>query len=743
MKKFYLFSWMVLLSLVFSTPVLAQGNVQEPEPIPESSTNQADTYPFPLLGFTETRLISPFDSTGIQVSFPEEWNFPSPGRLHVDYALAFYGDDYIPGQGLNGGILDVLVNGNTVASFALSQTGDYGADVTIPASALVSDRTDGRTQITFNLLSEESCVRDFDVDVVIKETSYLYLPHGSASPVVDLTLLPRPFYQASSLFERTALLVLPDKPSAAELQAAMDTAAGFGSLTSGGLALTLVTAGNMTTEQRNSENLILVGKAASLALISQVDVPLSAGNKTFDLENPDDGVLQMAVSPWNSARAVLVVSGNSDAGVVKAGQAVKYGTVLTAASADVSIVESYRTEASAPLAATDRTFLELGYEDRNMRSTGTNYANYEFYIPPGQSVAEDAYMELHYSHSAMLNFNTSGLTVTLNGRVISSVKFTEASAQVSKVQINLPPTAFIQGNNQLQIQVQLIPYDSCTDLTDFISSWASIFSDSKLHIPLVQDTSSGDESLNLSGFPENLALGDALGKVTFVLPVDDPESWKSAAAVAFKMGDQLDDALAQISVQFQDSLDESLLADQNVVLVGRPSQLPIVYGWNEILPAPFEQGSEVPYDPASRVVYRVMEGSEVGYIELFHSPWGTGKKAMLVSGNTANGVALAASAFSGGDLRGSLAGNFAIVSSGQIVSLDTRYPVSSELLDAQTSPAGEPAAALPATSSEIQRQNLAWMVPAVILITLLTVGVILFKLWPMLRKKRDENDKEE
>lgn len=733
MKKIYLLGWIVLLSLVLTTPVLAQSSTQEPEPTP-SPVAQEDTYTFPLLGFTETRLIGPFDSTGIQVSFPEEWTFPSDGLMHLEYSLSFFGNDYVPGQGLIGGVLDVDVNGTVVATFSLSQEGDYTGDIRIPASALISERTDGRMQITFNLISEESCVRDFDVNLVVKETSYLYLPHGLTSPQTDLTLLPRPFYQPSSLIERTAILVLPDNPSTAELQAGLDVSAGFGSLTGGDLLLNLVTFSNLTSEMVNSENLILVGKASSLSLINDLNLPAASNGSSYSLGTETDGILQMIVSPWNSSRAVLLVSGNSDEGVIKAGQAVKYGTILTTTNNNVSVVEMYRTEASAPLAATDRSFLELGYEDRTMRSTGTNYATYEFYIPPGQTVSSDSYLDLHFNHSALLSFDTSGISIILNGRVISSVKFSEETTQFTKVQINLPPSAFIQGTNELQIQVQIIPYDSCTDMTNFVSAWATIFNDSNLHLPLVADTGSIVETLNLSGFPENLALGAAQGNVVFILPENAPNIWKSAATVAFKMGDQLDAALSQINVQFENTLNLDELADRNVVLFGKPSQLPLVYDWSDSLPAPFEAGSEVPFDPASRIVYRIVEGSNVGYIELFTSPWGTDKTVMLVSGNTEDGVSLASSALAGGDFRGSLAGNFAIISSGQIISLDTRYPVSSELLDSQLNPIEETTAQN--QPAEVQKVNMTWMIPAIIVITVATVVLILIKLNQALKKSK-------
>jgi len=745
MKKRTLFGWMLVLSLLVSSPALAQITAQEPDPTAApvvTAAEQEDIYSFPIMGFTETRLIGPFDSTGIQVSFPEEWTYPNEARMHLEYSLAFFGQDYVAGQGLIGGVLDVEVNGTVVASFSLSQDGDFAADIRIPSSALVSDRTDGRMQFTFNLVSEESCVRDFDVNLVIKESSYLYLPHGVSSPVTDLTLLPRPFYQPSALFDRTALLVLPQDPSAAELQAVMDVSAGFGSLTGGSLLLTTVTADNLTNTQRSAENLVLVGKAASLNLIGDLDLPVAVSASKFALNDENDGILQMVVSPWNDERAVLVVSGNSDEGVIKAGQAVKYGTILTTTANDVAMVESYRTEASAPLAATDRTFLELGYEDRNMRSTGTNYAYYEFYIPPGQTVSADAYLDLFFSHSALLNFDNSGLTVILNGRVISSVQFGEGTTQLSQVQVSLPPSAFIQGTNELQIQVQLIPYDSCTDLTDFISAWATIFSDSSLHLPLVTDTTSAVDTLSLSAFPENLAVGDVQGNITFVVPRNAPQVWGTAAAVAFTMGDKLDDALSQVSVQFEDDLDLTELAANNVVLLGKPSQLPVIYDWSDSMPAPFSAGSEVPYDPASRIVYRVVEGSTVGYLELFSSPWANDKSVLLVSGNSEDGVALAGSALGGGDLRGSLAGNFAIVSSGQIVSLDSRYPIDSELLAAGGETAVEQPAAQSAQPSEVQKANRAWMLPAILLITLLTVAVILVKLLPVLKKKDKEEDED-
>ena len=80
MKKSIIGILVILLSLGIAAPALAESNMQDVEPTPESTSTpqpeDEDVYNFPLLGFTETRLIGPFDSTSVQVSFPEEWDIP-------------------------------------------------------------------------------------------------------------------------------------------------------------------------------------------------------------------------------------------------------------------------------------------------------------------------------------------------------------------------------------------------------------------------------------------------------------------------------------------------------------------------------------------------------------------------------------------------------------------------------------------------------------------------------------------
>ena len=60
-------------------------------------------------------------------------------------------------------------------------------------------------------------------------------------------------------------------------------------------------------------------------------MPAPLTNNAFNPQGmqTDDGILELAVSPWNNARSLLIVSGNTDAGVVKAAQALSNNNIQT------------------------------------------------------------------------------------------------------------------------------------------------------------------------------------------------------------------------------------------------------------------------------------------------------------------------------------------------------------------------------------------------------------------------------
>lgn len=682
MKRLLVF-YILLGSLMIAAPAFAEVKDQEPAPTVEPAALQSlENLSFTALGFTETRLIGPFDSTSLQVSFPEEWEFDQPGSLHLEFVLSIYGVDYIEGISQSGGVLNVSVNDYSLVSIPLNQIGDNALDIPLTQDVLISQRTDGRFDLSFDLFSQESCIRDIDVDVVIKETSYLKLPHSSTTPLTDLTFFPRPFFQPDSLYERRVFLVVPDNASDAELQAAMDVSAGLGNLTNGDLLVDLVVNSSLTTEIINSEHLVLVGKSGSIPMFAELNMPVKLVNGQFDYSEAgaEDGLVQEIVSPWNNTKAILIVSGNTDAGVIKSGQAIKSGEILAAGRNDVSFVQDYRPQKIVSTLGLDQSFGTLGYSDRTVTFAGTSSVYIDFYVPPQNLVSSDANLNLHFSHSSILSYDTSGMTILLNGRAINSIQFQEGNAQLTEVQIKLPPSAFLQGANQLLIQVRLVPIDNCSQVGFFNSTWATIFSDSTLHLPMVQDSGSKSQNINLAGYPEVMVSGQSLGSLTIILNKDDENSLKTASAIANDLGDNAGLYLNQIKIMDSKSIDQDGLTEENVMIIGRPGSIP------------------------------------------------------LVSANSDNGLTLAGSALTGGDFLGNLAGNFAIVSSGRIISLDTHFPVDSELLADKTPIAsGEE---LQPKQVQIPLEERKWMITVIVIVTILTLAVVVMVLLSALRKSK-------
>jgi hypothetical protein len=738
MKKLLVFSILLIILLIFA-PVYAEGKHQEPVPteIP-LVVKTPDVFKFSQLGFTETRLISPFDSTGLQFSFPEEWKFEQSGLLHLEYSLSIYGVDYVEGTSQIGGVLNISINNASLASIPLNKIGDNVVDISLSPKDLISQQTDGRLDISFDLISQESCTRNIDVDVIIRETSYLQLPYTSITPLVDLTLLPRPFFQPDSLFERKVILVVPDKASDAELQAAMDVSEGLGNLTNGTLVVDLVMYSNLTSEMINSEHLILIGKPGSIPMMAELDTPIKLVNSQFNYSaaGAEDGLIQEIVSPWNSIKAILIISGNSDAGVVKSGQAIKSGEILTAGQNNISFIQDYRAQNPATSLSLDQSFKDLGYDNRTITFAGNSSIYIDFYISPQQQVSSDAYLNLHFNNSSILQFDTSGMTILINGHAVNSIQFQASTAQLTEAQIKLPPSVFLQGPNQLLIQVRLAPINDCSQIEFSNSTWATIFNDSILHLPTVQSSVGQFQSINLADYPDAMVSGPSLGNLTFVLDKNNETSLKTASAIAFGLGNDAGNIMNQIKIMDANSVNPDELGKENVMIIGRPSGIPLIFDLKENLPAPFENGSEIPLDTVSRVVYRVLPGSDVGYLEMFVSPWNTERLALLVSANSDKGLNLAGSALTGGDFQGNLAGNFAIISSGKIIGLDTRFPVSSELLSKPNpTPGGE---GIPTGTSQNPLSDRNWMIPFIAVVSLLTFVVVIMVLIPALRKSKND-----
>lgn len=233
---------------------------------------------------------------------------------------------------------------------------------------------------------------------------------------------------------------------------------------------------------------------------------------------------------------------------------------------------------------------------------------------------------------------------------------------------------------------------------------------SRLHLPLSPIVEGASLLLDLSQYPAPFALDPLLGDLAFVLAPGDPVGWDTAAQIAFALGDAGAIRLADLTVAYGDSVPDEMRQARNLIIVGRPSKLPITSELAAALPAPFEVGNDLAIERNVQVAYHLQPGVNVGYLELLAAPWNSQRAILLVAGSTDEGLQWAGAALKLGRLRGQLTGNLAFVNGEQVVATDTRLAQSAQSLLSTAAPGSVIPVDISAGPPIVQRP--VWIVPA-------------------------------
>jgi hypothetical protein len=693
------------------------------------------------LGKTDVSLTGPFDSTTVTFGLPAEWKFTGDAKLDLSITTVLNAVGITDVQPY-GGTLQVSFNQVHVATLTLNKSETASEPITIPAAQLVSARADGLMELKFTLNSGISCLANQHMNVVVNPTTQITFQYEEQKPSTSLLNFPRPIIQ-STIYADTALVVIPDKPTAMELQSAMTVIAGLGNLSASTLGLDLVSVSKLTTEQKAGTNLIYVGKAASLTALADFDLPLKVQSGAFKFSDggQDNGVVEMINSPASVRNVILVVSGNTDAGTVKAAQAVSTGVFQQNTAPNLAIVEKIQDANATADTVTDQSFADLGYAERQFSTRGVNSSTYVFDIPSGKTLTTDAYLELAFAHSALLDYTSSGIVVLLNGQPIGSVRMSDVSAAqaINRVKIPIPPTVAIPGSNRIEVRANLEPLSNCTD-PNSRSLFIEIWPDSQFHLPFTATALNTQSIADLKAYPEPMIFDSTLATTAVIFQKNDYESWRAFAQVASYLGDRSNGSIYKLAVFFDDDLAAADLSKYNLIVVGQPSKSAIMEKLNSTLPVPFIAGSDITQTKFLQVTYQVPASVPVGYVELMPSPWNKEKVLIGAFGNKLAGVNWSISALVSAPLRSQLAGDFAVINETQVQTVDSRIvvpvanntPVVEAVATALATPQPQ-AAPVPTTS------RTPWLVPglvlAIIAIVLVLVIAIVSNLRNSMRKK--------
>lgn len=702
-------------------------------------TGEQAVVSFSQLGQDDLLMKGPYSFQQLRYSLPANWAFQGGAtlQLRITTNRVVNAIDAIPDGLYSGAEMSVTYNNQVIATLPL-RAGEETYDISIPESALLSVRDDGRQVLVLFLDAGVDCENPYNTTtVVVSSASQFVLPYIEQRPETDLTRLPFPIYQADSVFPVNSVIVVPDSPTTDEMQAALIVAAGFGRMTRNVDPFQLVPVSQLTQEDQTTSNLIFIGKASNLSVLSEATLPVPLKNGSFTRQEmqPDDGIVQMTFSPWNDGRSVLVVSGNSDAGVVKAAKAFSTGEIQTGNEQDLAIVADAKLSEAVQGSnqpKVKRTFGELGYDVRTISGVGRGSVNIEFYIPPGFNIGGDAYLDLTFLNSATMDYARSGLTVFLNSTRIGSLRLSDETASTVTQRFNIPASSVLPGNNRLIIEADLVPLSACSTV-EFSGLWVTILPESILNLPLESSSANISDLQDLDVYPYPFIDVPMLSNVLFVLSPDSPSFWAVAADVATGLGRNTNGSIYAINVAYDGDISDDMRMNNHIIAVGLPQQLDILKELESSLPVPFEADSNTAVFTNQQVVYRFSPDVNLGYLELLPSPWNTSNTILVVTGNSNEGGLQAGRVLFDGTLRSQLRGNFALIKGEQIVVADTRIGLGlGDIISESTQQSMEPITTTPSALETLEpldqqpvpASRLIW-IPVVVVILLIAIVVVL------------------
>lgn len=688
-----------------------------------------DLVPLAMIGLSSPEVLhGPYDSKRLRFGLPSTWELQSGTELYL-HLNAYFSNSRRGAEGIqaaNGGTLEVSFNGQLIATVVFDWIGERTVRIPIPDEVLQSSRSDGRHELYLFLNAAIDCAYDNQTAITVQPDSQFYFPHDIRPPDLDLSLLPRPIYQLDSFQTESVVVVAPDNPSREELEAAYLAVGGMTRMTRNALVPELLFVNEITPQIMAENHIVFVGKPAAFRsfVTAEWPVPFAGGQLQHPALQADDGVIQMTLNPSNDTLVWMMVSGNDEKGLQKAAQAFSSGALRTSGRPDLALVSDVEASVTIADVPDDRTFSDLGYSVQTANGFGVHYFDIKFYVPPGMTTSEDAYLRLRFNHSAMIDFARSGMLVYLNEQIIGSARFDENTAKGGMDDFVLPRYALLPGVNRLVIAADLIPTDYCSNLV-LSNLWITLTPDSLIHLPLMPMQFALMDFRNLGNYPNPFVASPTLSSLAFILPPGDPQTWKLGAALSADLARRRGGAILEFGLAFADDVPEAY-RQRDWIMIGQPSKLPVLSEVGDALPVPFPPGEDIAAESGLQITYRIPPGTSLGYLELFAPPWDSQRTILGIFGSTPEGLSWAANALLDSALRGKLNGNFAVVREERLFTADTRMGLGSGNLAATAVPdvTSLPAQFITPSPVEQVAQKPDWIIPAIAFSSVLALVVL-------------------
>ncbi len=669
------------LSSSAATPTPTRPLLSTPMPTPIGGALIAQEFALASLNVRNLEILSPQGSAQFSFEVPDNWRLAGNNVLYLNLQFVESGAEAAVPDIMPVTRFEIRLNNQLIyeASFSTSMEAPQTVAVPLPLSAIRTDRA--RQNFALAMDARDHCNSNRQARIIVRaDLSYLHFEYERLLPTLNLALFPRPFYNNLLANQpETALLVLPDAFTRADLELAFSLAAGIGKLTGNQVRLKVTTPALLDAENRRENNLIVLGRPTDNALLAELyaanllPTRYQAETNTFSVGQaeiaPEEGIVQLIAHPENPYLAVLIFSGSTERAIQKAVRAFAGKVDGFGLEGPLAIVREVRPLSERRVGDQLRevqTFADLGIETITTFGVGSQFADVRFVVPNGVRISEAAYVEIVFDYSDTLKEAQTSLSILLNETPINSVNIGAGSdfakrPSPHRVRAPIPPSAVRAGEgNLLSLQVESRGNWGC-NLPNPATIWLNVRSESLLALPRAAVDVAQQRPL-VSDFPAPFSEYADLHNVLFVLP-DRPSlvELEQALRLMARLG-----ALTEGGERFAprialgDQLPSDLdLAQYHIILYGRPSTNSLLRSIADKLPQPFTNGTDSLEQLLDDVVLRLPPNFEIGVLQAQPSLWNPRRVLLTITGTSSLGetfamLAMQAVTFFRGDLNGNV-----------------------------------------------------------------------------------------
>ncbi len=511
--------------------------------------------------------------------------------------------------------LTVYFNEKPIYNLQLSkqEVGQENVKIKIPKEMIVEGYNS--IKILLDKIDPKSQTDDYNTAnwFMIKDTTAICLNYIELKEDLKISDYPYPFLNIGQKNPVDSVFVIPQEYTNYHLTTLAYLVAGIGKREPyEDLNIKVITSNSLGDYK--DQNLIFIG--------NDKDFKNFEG---FPETSSKNNAIELLSSPWDKEKTILNLKGQEEK-IIDLGRILFFDNIVGQMKRKKQIIDSFDSQFNDNIRiGSNVSFESLGYGNINLKGRYQLKSIYNYKMPAGWQLTEEASLNLKYRYSQAIDFEESLIVVKVNDIPIASKKLSKEGAAGDNLICKFPENLLTEQSFNIEVQFHL------GQQIGGENNWAVISNQSYLQMPHEQVKTTSLENYPYLFF-EDSTLQDLIVVLSNQADIYDINMMAKVFAYIGRLANNIRD----IHVIRAHSLINEM-KNKNILLLGRPGDNPIIKQINEYLPVSFNRDF-TKLISTNEYFFLDEVGQEAGIVQIIDSIWNSEK--VIVIASAANKLAL-------------------------------------------------------------------------------------------------------